>query len=87
MNIARINNEIKALSHADKLYVLQILVQEIVKEENISSKTQKKGKLAAKILQRMADRNALANISDPVKWQREIRQDRPLPDRFGKLRC
>jgi len=87
MNIARINNEIKALSHADKLYVLQILVQEIVKEENISSKTQKKGKLAAKILQRMADRNALAHISDPVKWQREIRQDRPLPDGFGKLRC
>ena len=41
----------------------------------------KSGKRMAAILQRMADRNALADIDDPVKWQREIREDRPLPGR------
>jgi len=32
-------------------------------------------------LERLASRNALAEIADPVAWQREIRQDRPLPGR------
>jgi len=51
-------------------------------EDNIFMRTQNKGQNAAEILQRMADRNALAaQISDPVKWQREIRQDRALPGR------
>jgi len=35
----------------------------------------------AAILQRMADRNALSQITDPVAWQREIRQDRSLAGR------
>ncbi len=33
------------------------------------------------ILQRIADRGGIASIKDPVKWQREIRKDRPLPGR------
>jgi hypothetical protein len=32
-------------------------------------------------LTRIAARGGLAGIEDPVVWQREIRQDRPLPDR------
>ncbi|MDM8525723.1 hypothetical protein QUF80_20315 [Desulfococcaceae bacterium HSG8] len=81
MNISIINSQIKSLSHTDKLYLLQMLVQEIVKEEKFSLQPQKQGQCAAEILQRMADRNALAHISDPVKWQRQVRQDRALPGR------
>jgi len=39
------------------------------------------GQRMASALQRMADRNALADIADPIAWQREIREDRPLPGR------
>jgi hypothetical protein len=40
-----------------------------------------RGQRMAKALERLAATNALAQISDPVTWQREIRKDRPLPDR------
>ncbi|MBX7211581.1 MAG: hypothetical protein K1X78_24960 [Verrucomicrobiaceae bacterium] len=32
-------------------------------------------------LSRIADRGGLDSIDDPVAWQRELRQDRPLPGR------
>jgi len=33
------------------------------------------------ILEKIATSNVFANIHDPVEWQRELRQDRPLPGR------
>jgi hypothetical protein len=41
---------------------------------------ERRGKIesALKILR---DRGTFASIADPVAWQREIRQDRPLPGR------
>lgn len=42
-----------------------------------------RGRRMAEALQRLAANNALSQIRDPVKWQREIRKDRPLPDREG----
>ncbi|MEG4529911.1 hypothetical protein [Microcoleus sp. D2_18a_D3] len=33
------------------------------------------------ILEKIAANNVFAEISDPVKWQRHLRQDRPLPGR------
>jgi hypothetical protein len=35
------------------------------------------------ILEKIAASNIFADISDPVEWQRELRQDRPLPGRDG----
>jgi len=32
-------------------------------------------------LEQLAAINALADLTDPVAWEREMRQDRPLPDR------
>jgi hypothetical protein len=32
-------------------------------------------------LRRIAARGGIKNIPDPARWQREIRQDRPLPGR------
>ncbi|MBF0242732.1 MAG: hypothetical protein HQK64_09710 [Desulfamplus sp.] len=78
MTITKIRTEITTLSHSDKLYLLQMLVQEIVREERVNLKSEKNGQRAAQILRRMADRNALASISDPVEWQREMRQDNVL---------
>lgn len=43
------------------------------------AKTQ--GERMAQALARLAESDALAHIEDPVEWQREIRQDRPLPGR------
>ena len=40
-----------------------------------------RGQRMAKALERLAASNALSEITDPVEWQREIRKDRPLPDR------
>ena len=33
------------------------------------------------ILEKIAANNVFADISDPVEWQRDLRQDRPLPGR------
>jgi hypothetical protein len=45
------------------------------RDRGISSK-----KLKLKLLlEKIAASNVFADISDPVEWQRELRQDRPLP--------
>jgi len=33
------------------------------------------------ILEKIAANNVFADISDPVEWPRDLRQDRPLPGR------
>jgi len=40
-----------------------------------------RGLKMAEALETLAEVNALADITDPVAWQREIREDRPLPGR------
>ncbi len=39
------------------------------------------GPRMADALERLAEIDALHNIEDPAAWQREMRQDRPLPGR------
>ncbi|MBA2345057.1 MAG: hypothetical protein H0V83_08240 [Rubrobacter sp.] len=41
------------------------------------------GRLMAEALERLADMQALPNLPDPAAWEREARQERPLPDREG----
>jgi FtsZ-binding cell division protein ZapB len=81
MTITKIRTEITTLSYSDKIYLLQLLMQEIAKEESLNVKPEKHGQHAAEILRRMADRKALENISEPVEWQRKIRQDNVLDGR------
>ena len=38
-------------------------------------------KPVSELFQNLADMGALAEIEDPVAWQREIRKDHPLPGR------
>lgn len=42
---------------------------------------QERGAKAAALLEELARRKTFSEIVDPVEWQREIRQDRPLPGR------
>lgn len=39
------------------------------------------GKKMAEALAKIAARGGITSIKDPVKWQREVRKDRPLPGR------
>lgn len=55
------------------------LVQVTILEPDDTDSTQ--GLRMAKALSRLAASNALSQIKDPVEWQREMRKDRPLPDR------
>ena len=41
------------------------------------------GPAMAAILEKLAARSTFAAIPDPVRWQRELRQDRALPGREG----
>ncbi len=42
---------------------------------------QARGRKMAAALERIARAGGIASIPDPSAWQREIRQDRPLPGR------
>jgi hypothetical protein len=42
-----------------------------------------RGQRMAGALRKLSSRNALADIADPGQWEREARQDRPLPGREG----
>ena len=49
-----------------------IIIQESNKSDNIKLKN---------LLEKLALANKNSNITDPVKWQKEIRKDRSLPGR------
>ncbi len=86
MSIAKILPAIEALPHTDKFQLMQILLAQLANEEGISLQQEQSqilnpGKQMAAILQRMAERDSLPDIADPVTWQRKTRHDRPLPGR------
>lgn len=49
--------------------------------EFVMSSQRQRGAAMEAALTMLAARNSLADIADPVAWQREQRQDRNLPDR------
>jgi hypothetical protein len=56
-------------------------VQVTVLEEGTAAEEATRGQAMAAALEQLAAHGALSDITDPVKWQRELRQDRPLPGR------
>lgn len=52
-----------------------------VERNRFATLSEPNGVAMAKIMERMAAREALAEIEDPSAWQREVRKDRPLPGR------
>ena len=86
MSIAKILPLVEALPHSDKFQLMQALLTQLAQEEGLylqepATPKINQGQRMAAILQRMAERNALPQIIDPMAWQREIRKDRPLPGR------
>nr|VFJ70920.1 MAG: hypothetical protein BECKFW1821B_GA0114236_12023 [Candidatus Kentron sp. FW] len=90
MSMTKILPLVESLSHADKFQLIQSLLTQLALEEGLSPQSLPpmqtnpeidRGQRMTTILQRMADRQALSHITDPVAWQREIRKDRPLPGR------
>lgn len=60
------------------------LIQNLLKRLGIPSQVEDvptNGKEVVAIMQALADSQSFSEIKDPVAWQREIRQDRPLPFR------
>lgn len=62
------------------LVAAQRPIARLIKLENSIAETASGEELAA-IMEQLARLNAFSEIDDPVAWQREIRQDRPLPGR------
>jgi len=70
-----------SLDYGEEIVLTEDLrpVAKLVKLENGSRVD--RGLEMAEILERLAAHQPFADIEDPVAWQREVRQDRPLPDR------
>lgn len=53
----------------------------IILQGNISDASDARGDAMAKALTDLADMGGLSFIPDPVAWQRDLRKERPLPER------
>lgn len=53
----------------------------ILSNAQTSQEEKTRGKRMADALENIAENNSLAEISDPLAWQREQREERTLPDR------
>jgi hypothetical protein len=74
----------EALKNSTKKYLkqcLDFLNSKIAQETSSSLKMTSDGKAMAKALAKLAASGSVSKISDPSAWQREQRQDRPLPGR------
>lgn len=57
-----------------------VKVHVTVLEETIITEPKSNGQKMSEALSKIANKNIFSDIN-PQKWQREIRQDRPLPNR------
>ncbi len=83
----------RALLHGDRLEWLgeapesgtdsPLSVQVTIVEQEPLSEEQARGQAMAALLEKLADRGTFSDLIDPVRWQRELRQDRVLPGREG----
>jgi hypothetical protein len=56
-----------------------ITVEVTVLEESYPAEARSRGDEMAAILEKLSETEAVSDITDPVAWQRDLRQDRPLP--------
>lgn len=85
MSLAELLPLASALSHDEKFRLIQSLLTQLAQETGVvlpaPSVKPKQEQQAAAILQRMADRQALSEITEPVTWQRSLREESPLVGR------
>lgn len=63
------------------LQFIEFLETKLINQEKDTKDKTERGQQVAAILQELADLGAFSEIEDPVKWQRNIREDRSLPGR------
>jgi len=83
----------QALLHGDRLEWLgeapepqtdaPLRVHVTVLEQEPLAAGRARGHAMAALLEKLAERRTFSAITDPVRWQRELRQDRGLPGRAG----
>jgi len=83
----------RALLHGDRLEWLgerpesqtehPLHVQVTIEESEPIAEEPARGRAMAALLEKLAARDTLSDITDPVQWQRELRQERTLPGRDG----
>jgi hypothetical protein len=83
----------RALLHGDRLEWLEdapesqtdtpLRVHVTVLEQEPLAEVHARGHAMAAILEKLAERRTFSAITDPVRRQRELRQDRVLPGREG----
>jgi len=81
----------KALLHGDRLEWLDeapesqadapLRVHVTVLEQEPPAEAHAHGHAMAAMLEKLAEHHTFSTITDPVRWQRELRQDRVLPGR------
>ena len=54
-----------------------------VVEQEPPTEAHARGHAMAALLEQLAERRTFSAITDPVRWQRELRQERVLPGREG----
>jgi hypothetical protein len=64
------------LVHEQPIAVQVTLLKEPVQPSDIQP-----GQQMAAILEQLAAIHAFPDLTDPLSWERDIRQDRPLPER------
>ena len=67
-------------AHLAKEKTVKVYVT-ILDESEIPPVVAGQGERMAAALEQLAAGNALRDVTDPMAWQREVRRDRPLPDR------
>lgn len=70
-------NEEPELQSAGRPLTVLVTIMDEIAANNLPAKKEK----LLQVMSRMAARNSLSIISDPVAWQQEIRTDRNLPGR------
>ena len=58
-------------------------VQVTVLEQASPSEARARGHAMAALLEKLTERRTFSTITDPVRWQRALRQERVLPGREG----
>jgi len=81
-----IQAKILMLPESAKQEVLDFIEFLLIKYNRFSKKAGKekneqRGQKMADILEKISKTKAFSEIADPLAWQKEIRQDRPLPER------
>jgi len=93
MEVEFMTRTYRALLHGDRLEWLgempesqtehPLQVQVTIEEPEPIAEEHARGRAMAALLEKLAARGTWSDISDPVRWQRELRQERTLPGREG----